>query len=127
MADANELIRVAPANKAGYFTRGAIYMRSNQPDKALADFNKAITLSPNNDFSYGYRGILLLNYYQKHAEALADFSKAIALNPQQSYYYFNRSYCYYALGDKAKARADAIVAVQSGMSYPDDYRKALNF
>ena len=127
MDDANALIKIAPDNRTGYFTRGAIYMRRNEPDKALADFNKYISINPNVDFVYGYRGILLLNYFQKHKEAMADFTKAIAINPEPGYYYYNRSLCYFALGDKVNARADAVVATQKGMSFADDYRKALNF
>jgi hypothetical protein len=58
---------------------------------------------------------------------MADFTKAIAINPEPGYYYYNRSLCYFALGDKANARADAVVATQKGMSFADDYRKSLNF
>jgi tetratricopeptide (TPR) repeat protein len=127
MVDANALIKLAPGNKSGYFTRAVLYMRANQPDKALTDFDKSLSINPNVDFTWGYRGILLMSYLKKYKEAVADFSKAIALNPQQGYYYSNRSYCYFYLGDKANARADALIAIQKGMSFPDDYRKSLNF
>jgi tetratricopeptide (TPR) repeat protein len=127
LTDANALIKLAPANKTGYFTRGVIYMRSNQPDKALTDFDKTLSFDPNVDYAWAYRGILLMSYLQKYKEAIADFSKAIALNPQQGYYYSNRSYCYFYIGDKTNARADALIAIQKGMSFPDDYRKSLNF
>jgi Flp pilus assembly protein TadD len=126
LTDANALIKIAPDNKNGYFTRGVIYMRSNQSEKALDDFNKSISINPNVDYAWGYRGILLMSYLKKYKEAVADFSKAIALNPQSGYYYSNRSYCYFNIGDKANARADALIAIQKGMTFPDDYRKSLN-
>jgi lipoprotein NlpI len=127
LADANKLIKLAPDNKTGYFTRGAIYMRSNQLDKALSDFNKTLSLDPNVDYAWSYRGILFMGYLHKYNEAIADFSKAIALNPQQGFYYLNRSYCYFYLGNKTSARADALLAAEKGMTLPDDYRKSLNF
>ena len=127
IADANALIKLAPENKTGYFTRGVIYMRSNQIEKALTDFNKTLLIDPNVDYAWSYRGTLFSNYLHKYAEAVSDFSKAITLNPGQGYYYYNRSYCYYNLGDKTNARADALTAMQKGMSFPDDYRKSLNF
>jgi protein O-mannosyl-transferase len=127
LLDANALIKLAPSNKTGYFTRGVIYMRSNQLEKALADFNKTISIDPNIHYAYSYRGLLFLNYFQKYLEASEDFSKAIELNPSQGFYYYNRSLCYFHLGDKTKARADALIAAQLGMTFPEDYKKSLNF
>ena len=126
MADANKLIKLAPNDNTGYFTRAVINMRSNQIDKALADFDKSLSLNSNLDFVWSYRGTLFFNYLHKYAEALSDFSKAIDLNPASGYNYMNRSYCYYYLGDKIKAKEDAVIAIQKGMSFPDDYRKLIN-
>ncbi len=126
MADATTLIKLDPDNKLGYYTRGMVYMRFNEPEKAFADFNKAISISPDYHNALNNRGAVLLNYYQKYSEALADFDKAIQIKPQGNYY-LNRSICYYKLGNMAKAKEDAKIAVQMGTAIPDNYRKAINF
>jgi len=125
IADATKLIKLDPNNNLGYAIRGASYVRLNQPDKALPDLNKSLAIQPNNEFALDNRGSLYYNVFQKYAEAVADYSKAISLNPQGSYY-LNRSYCYYRLGDIAKAKADGQVALQKGMVMPESYRKSIN-
>jgi tetratricopeptide (TPR) repeat protein len=124
-ADAEKLIRLYPKNKAGYYTRGVVYSRMNQPDKALSDLNKCLSLDASIDWGFSYRGFILFNSFKRYAEALSDYSKAIELNPQANHY-LNRSYCYYYLGDKTNARKDAQTAVVMGATLTDDYKKAMN-
>jgi tetratricopeptide (TPR) repeat protein len=126
IVDATTLTKLEPNNHLGYAIRGASYSRLNDPEKALADLNKSLSIQPNNEFALDNRASLLYNYYQKYAEALADFTRAITLNPQQGSYYLNRSYCYYRLGDIAKAKSDAQIALQKGMPMPESYRRSLN-
>jgi hypothetical protein len=125
-ADAEKLIKLYPNNKSGYYTRGAVYNRANQPDKALADLNKCLSLDATIDWGFSYRASILFNSFKRYAEALSDYNKAIELNPQANHY-LNRSYCYYYLGDHIKAKRDAQTAVAMGATIPDDYRKAINF
>lgn len=126
ITDATTLIKLDPANNLGYAIRGASYSRLNEPDKALADLNKSLSLNANNEFALDNRASLLYNSFQKYAEAVTDFTKAINLNPQQGSYYLNRSYCYYRLGNMAQAKSDLEMALQKGMSVPDNYRKSFN-
>jgi len=97
----------------------------NEIDKGLADFNKAISISPDYHKALSNRGTLFLNFYKKYPEALNDFNEAIRLSPQGNYF-LNRSICYYKLGDMAKAIADAHTALEKGTAIPDNYRKILN-
>jgi tetratricopeptide (TPR) repeat protein len=127
ITDATTLIKLDPGNNLGYAIRGASYVRLNDdPGKALADLNKSLSLKPDNEFALDNRGTLFYNSFQKYTEAVVDFTKAISINPQQGSYYLNRSYCYYRLGDIAKAKSDAQIALQKGMTMPDSYRKSLN-
>lgn len=124
-ADAEKLIKINPTNKAGYYTRGVVYNRANQPDKALADLNKCLSLDATIDWGFSYRAFILFNSFKKYKEALLDYNKAIELNPQANHY-VNRSYCHYYLGDKINAKRDAQTAVAMGATLADDYKKAIN-
>jgi tetratricopeptide (TPR) repeat protein len=125
ISDANNFIKLDPTTNLGYAIRGVAYSRLNEFDKAIADLNKSIELDPNNEFALDNRGALYYNHYKKYHEALADFNRAIELKPMGNYY-LNRSYCYFMLGDIQKARADAQVALQKGMTINDSYRKNIN-
>jgi len=122
--DAEKLIRLNPGNKAGYYTRGVVYHRAHQPDKALADLNKCLSLDATIDWGFSYRAFILFNSFKKYAEALSDYNRAIELSPQANHY-LNRSYCYYYLGDKINAKRDAQTAVAMGAYLPDEYKKAI--
>ena len=125
LADGDSLIKLEPLSKQGYDIRGTAYARLNEPEKAFADFSKCISLKPDDHHSYNNRGSLLVNYYKKYPEALADFNKAIQLSPE-GVYYMNRSVCYYRMGDVEKAKADAQMASQKGVTLTDDYRRMFN-
>ena len=61
-------------------------MEKGQFDDAIADFNKALELIPNDAFAYKQRGFAKITNYEKFqkgdlADALADFKKFIKLKP----------------------------------------------
>jgi tetratricopeptide (TPR) repeat protein len=118
------LLRLEPQNSHAYYTKGVVYMRSNRPDSALANFDKSLVINPNAENVLNNRGSLLFNGFQRYNEAIIDFTKAIAINPQGEYFY-HRSLCYYKSGDIAKARADAIIASQKGVILPESYKPIL--
>jgi len=75
-----QLICRHPHHAVDYNNRGLIYFQSGQPEKALADYNKALQLNPQLDSVYNNRA----NYYAsvgKLSEALADYEQALDLNP----------------------------------------------
>ncbi len=124
LRDAGALIRLEPRNRLGYYTKGAVYMRFNMPDSAIAFFNKCLEIDPNTDFALNNRGSLLFNHYKKYREAMADFTKAIQINPQGDYF-LNRSYCHYQLGELELAKNDARMAMQRKIAIPDNYKQLL--
>ena len=124
MKDADMLLQFEPSNASAFYTKGFAYMRFNRPDSSLFCFNKSIALNPNADWVFNSRGSLLFNNFKNYTAALADFTKAIELNPQGEYFY-NRSNCYFRLGDIAKAKSDAAVAIQKGFNIPDSYKTTL--
>ena len=56
--------------------RGIAFLKKGDHDKALADFNKAIELDPNNALAYSNRG-KALSKKGNDDKALADYNKAI--------------------------------------------------
>src|SRR5258705_3820178 len=124
MADANTLLQMQPSNAAAAYTKGFAYMRFNIADSSLFWFNKSIAINPGADWVFNARGSLLFDKFQKYKEALSDFAKAIQLNTADEDIY-NRSNCYFRLGDMTNAKADAVTAIQKGFVIPDSYKTAL--
>jgi len=121
LADANELIRLKPDYKPGYDMRATCYYKMNEPAKALADYQKCVSLQPNDHRSHYNIGLIKMYNNQKYDEALTEFTTAINYNPLGNYYLY-RSICYNKIGDNAKAKQDALIAVQKGAVIPDDYK-----
>jgi len=124
MADAEILLKLEPSNSQAFYTKGFAYMRFDRGDSSLFWFNKSIETDPNADFVLNSRGTLLFNKFKRYNEAIADFTKAIELNPKGEYFY-NRSNCYFRMGDVEKAKSDALIALQKGFVIPDAYKSSL--
>jgi protein O-mannosyl-transferase len=125
LADAETLISLAPSNYRGYYTKGIVYSKLDQPARAVPELKKSISLNPGLDNAFNLLGSILVNVVQDYPSALDNFNKAISLNPKGDYY-FNRSVCYYRMGNLQTAKADAQTALQKGMNVPDDYRRLLS-
>lgn len=86
--------------------RATLYQTKGMPDRALAEFKKALMSEPKNQFIYMERGILYSRLFMGD-RALADFNKAIELAPKEAYCYQLRGDCYQnLLIEPEKARAD---------------------
>ena len=71
-----------------YQERGSYYGSLEQPEKALADFDKAISLEPKKGGHYYSRSL----FYIKNGEmekAKADVEKAVELDPKEAGRYYN--------------------------------------
>ncbi|HET6765766.1 MAG TPA: hypothetical protein VFH08_00160, partial [Chitinophagaceae bacterium] len=123
MADADMLLKFEPSNAAAFYTKGFAYMRFKMFDSSLFWFNKSIASNPTADWVLNAKGTLLFNF-KHYNEALTDFTKAIELNPMGEYFY-NRSMCYFTLGDVSKAKSDALIAIQKEFNVPATYKSTL--
>jgi tetratricopeptide (TPR) repeat protein len=93
--------------------RGISHLRDETPEKALADFEEALTINPRSSSAYSYRGFV--NHRQgNYADAIADFNKAIDLDPENMMSHYNRGMAYHRIGDKTKACADFHKACSKG-------------
>ena len=62
---------------------------SKRYDEALALFEKALNINPNNDMAWGDKA-LILDKVGNTADALLSFSKAISINPNNSVTWLNK-------------------------------------
>ena len=79
-----------------YHYRADAYKANGQFKKALADYNKIITLSPKDPFKYYARA---LAYIQRNdcSAAIEDLNQAIKLKNTYEDFYYNRAVCYMKL------------------------------
>lgn len=88
-----------------YHNRGLEFAKMGDPQRALDDFNKAISLSPDYIFVYNDRGATYLSMHQ-YSQALVDFNKAIELNPKFARPYLGRALTHEGLKNPDAALAD---------------------
>jgi tetratricopeptide (TPR) repeat protein len=88
-----------------YDIRGNSYLGMGEISLAIADFNKSISLNPNDAPTYGWRGEAY--FYMGEVElALADLNQSIQLNPDYAFSYWWRGLVYYNLSEMEMALAD---------------------
>jgi protein O-mannosyl-transferase len=93
-----------------YFFRAYAFVEQGDYEKALADYDRALTLYPSYGPGYNDRGVTYFRQ-QKYQQAIADFTKAIQLAPEKTQSYINRGDVYRETGRISEAR--------------DDYQKAI--
>ena len=103
-----------------YFYRGRAYYNEGDYDRAIADFDQAIQLQPDDAAAYNNRG---LAYAHKgdYDRAIADYDQAIQLQPDLAEAYSNRGNAYADKGDYDRAIADYDQAIQLQPDYTTAY------
>jgi eukaryotic-like serine/threonine-protein kinase len=109
VGDYSKAIEVAPPGERtvpwAYSERASAYRMLKQPDKALADLNKATELWPNMFEVWAWRGWFHLEQ-QQWDKALADFTRAVELNPTFWPVWFSRAVVHVHLKKFDQAVAD---------------------
>ena len=96
--------------------RGFAYDVKGDHDRAIADYNEAIRLKPDDAAVFNNRGFV----YDKmgdHDRAIADYNEAIRLKPDLANAFNNRGATYEAKGDHDRAIADYAQAVHLKPDY----------
>ncbi|MGI9403201.1 MAG: tetratricopeptide repeat protein [Hyphomicrobium sp.] len=94
-----------------YKTRGNIHFARGDYDRAIADFDMAIKLRPQDAEAYVKRGTAYASQ-DDYGRTIADFDKAIDLRPNRASIYTMRGHAYEKAGDKNQAIADYRKALQ---------------
>lgn len=82
-----------PKLTQAYHHRGDIYRGRGEIKKAIADYDKMISLSPKDPFKYYARGLAYMDR-KSYAAAADDFSAAIKLKNNSDDFYYNRALAY---------------------------------
>ena len=100
------------ALKGSYIDRARLWVRLNQPDKAIADLNKVISIDSLDVDAYKARAPIFerLNQLDK---AIADLSKIISIDHRDVDAYLARASLYERLKDYEKAAGDYSGAIKS--------------
>jgi len=112
-----EDLKAAPAGAAVaeaqvHATHGQVLAKSGKTEEALAEFNHAIELDPNNVQALYGRGLLYQGDKQ-HLQAIDDFTAASGLKPQQAEPLLARAVSYLALDKAREAATDLDEAAQA--------------
>lgn len=91
--------------------RGSSYYKTEQYDKAVADYSRAIQLKNNDPTTYCNRGGAYY-FLGKFDDAIKDYTSAIFYNPTYPDPYCNRGNAYYYLGKYDDAIKDYTSALQ---------------
>lgn len=101
-----------------FIYRGSIYGLQGKYADALAAFNHAIELNPQDSVAHHQRGNVYSLQGKHDDEALADFNRAIAFDPENSSAYRSRGVFHNTRGNYAEALADFNRAIALD---PEDY------
>jgi tetratricopeptide (TPR) repeat protein/S1-C subfamily serine protease len=115
----NQAIEIAPRS-SWYSNRGNIYKDQKKWDLALADYNKALTLNPNNPRAY----IARADVYEERKEwdlALADYNRAIEIDANFAAAYGSRGVFYQTRKQWDLALADFNKAITIDPNHPNSY------
>ncbi|HTG00783.1 MAG TPA: tetratricopeptide repeat protein [Nitrospirota bacterium] len=99
-----------------YFNRGAAYLSTGRPERAIADFDNAIALRHNWWLVYDHRGLAYAEM-SRFDMALADYNKAIMLNNKVPRPYRSRGFVYLKAGRMELAVEDFRKACELGDVY----------
>jgi len=107
------LARASDKLAATHVERGDAKLRAGDWDAALAEFDRALELRPEDAFALRCRGVTQFNL-RRYEDAVADLDRALELDPSDAAALIGRGRCAYTLGRLDAARVDFERALELG-------------
>jgi tetratricopeptide (TPR) repeat protein len=104
-----------------YLNRADIYAKRGEFEKSIEDYNKAITLEPDNANSYLARAWFYYDYKFDLKRSIQDFDRAIELDEKNPNYYLNRSLIHLKHNDAKSQIKDLNQAIKLSPNDPQLY------
>ena len=101
----SQAIELDPQFSLAIKSRGAAYLRSDQAEAAIADFNAVIELDPDNARAYHLRG-LAFEKTGDHEKAMNDFNRALEIKSDYGAVYYSRANLHTRMGRTDQAAED---------------------
>lgn len=131
LSDLSRAIEINPAYRDAYANRAAAFAVQGDYEKVIEDSRRALALDPRNPENHVLFDLIgvCLQKLNRPREALTEHDEAIRIvpagDPRRAGYLLNRSYAWSALGDRDRARADAVDAAGLGAVVNPAYLKRL--
>ena len=94
----------APADMSSIIDEGLQYKDNEEYDSAIACFDQAIKINPNNHVPYRHRGDVCFSKSKISMESIDAYKKVIITNPKKNYEtYYRKGYAYFNLQDYKQA------------------------
>ncbi len=120
IASISEVIKTNPTDANALNLRGSALGQAGEYQKALADFNAALALTPNYYQAYANRALIYVKM-KRLDQAMADYNQAISLAPDYGVAYVGRANLYRAMNNMPMALADYGKAIQIQADDPIAY------
>ncbi len=104
--DANKVLEADPKRGLVLLNRGFAYEQLGQFDKAVADYDAALKIMPNDAQTYFSKADLEFNQLKQTQAAVDDYTKGLALDKTNTGALLNRAAGYFQLKNFAAALAD---------------------
>lgn len=117
----NQAITANPKNHKGYYNLGLLYTKTNQPQKAIEQFNKTLSI-----IDYNKAMVARANAYymlRDYSKAMQDATYAIKNDTLNDKAYFVLGNCYNDINDLNKALSYYNKAINIASSNPELYLK----
>ena len=121
--DFDEGLRREPTDELSWISRGIAYL-PEEPKRALADFDKALTINPRSFAGLTNKAHVLGKYFKRTEEAVRILDKAIELYPDDVRPLAGRGICLARLGKREAALKDAEQALLLDTNPPNLYQVA---
>jgi len=103
-----------------YTDEGKRHSTTKNFNAAEQNFTEAISVKPNDETGYLYRGNVRYNQANYYG-AIADFNKVLSINPNNALAYYNRGNVRFDLNDYKAAIEDYNEAIRLNSGYTDAY------